>query len=138
MPDREKQIYNSGADQYERLIVCEDYQGSLLPAIEAITHLDHLHAVDLGTGTGRLVRLLASRTAAKASGFTPDRNCRPGSFRWYAAGCTEGASAGQSNQLAARLSRPPQPALSLCVSGSGHIRLVGMLSGCLAPGNMAK
>jgi len=55
----EKEIYQSHADQYERLIQREDYQGNLLPAIEKIVPLNGLDVVELGAGTGRLTRLLA-------------------------------------------------------------------------------
>lgn len=60
MLDDEKNIYEHGSDQYERLIAREDFLGNLLPAIQNVIPLENLTAVDLGTGTGRLVRLLVS------------------------------------------------------------------------------
>ena len=57
----EEEIYQSHADQYERLVQREDYKGNLLPAIEKIVPLDGLDVVELGAGTGRLTRLLAPR-----------------------------------------------------------------------------
>ena len=59
----EKEVYAAHADQYERLIRREDYQNNLLAAIEAYCPLHAgLDVVELGAGTGRLTRLLASHT----------------------------------------------------------------------------
>jgi len=55
----EKEVYESHADQYERLIRREDYQGNILSAIESYCPLDGIEVVELGAGTGRLTRLLA-------------------------------------------------------------------------------
>jgi len=55
----EKDVYESHADQYERLIQREDYQGNILSAIESYCPLDGLEVVELGAGTGRITRLLA-------------------------------------------------------------------------------
>jgi len=55
----EKEVYESHADQYERLIRREDYQGNILSAIESYCPLDGIDVVELGAGTGRLTRLLA-------------------------------------------------------------------------------
>jgi len=55
----EKEVYEAHADQYERLIQCEDYQGNILSAIESYCPLDGIDVVELGAGTGRLTRLLA-------------------------------------------------------------------------------
>jgi ubiquinone/menaquinone biosynthesis C-methylase UbiE len=58
----EKEVYEAHADQYERLIQHEDYQGNILAAIEAYFPLNkNLDVVELGAGTGRLTRLLAPR-----------------------------------------------------------------------------
>ena len=55
----EKEVYEKYADEYERLIQREDYQGNILREIEKlVAHMD-LDVVDLGAGTGRLTRLLA-------------------------------------------------------------------------------
>lgn len=55
----EKEVYEKHADQYERLIRREDYQGNILAAIESYCSLDEIDVVELGAGTGRLTRLLA-------------------------------------------------------------------------------
>jgi len=55
----EKEVYEAYADQYERLIQREDYQGNILSAIESYCLLDGIDVVELGAGTGRLTRLLA-------------------------------------------------------------------------------
>jgi ubiquinone/menaquinone biosynthesis C-methylase UbiE len=52
-------IYQNHADLYDWLIQCEDYQGNILPALQAIRSLDGLDVVEFGAGTGRLTRLLA-------------------------------------------------------------------------------
>lgn len=57
----EQEVYSQHADLYDRLIQREDYQGNLLKAIESIIAPDDLDIIDLGSGTGRLARLLASR-----------------------------------------------------------------------------
>jgi ubiquinone/menaquinone biosynthesis C-methylase UbiE len=58
----EKEVYELYADQYERLIRREDYQGNLLAAIQDYFPLDkNVDVVELGAGTGRLTRLLAPR-----------------------------------------------------------------------------
>ena len=54
-------IYHHRADDYERLVACEDYEGNLLHAIEAIIPLDGLDVVETGAGTGRVTALLAPR-----------------------------------------------------------------------------
>jgi SAM-dependent methyltransferase len=58
----EKEVYQSHADQYERLVRREDYQNNLLAAIEDYCPLNgNVDVVELGAGTGRLTRLLAPR-----------------------------------------------------------------------------
>ena len=58
MVDYEK-IYNEQADEYERLIVHEDYQENIFAALKRIKPLDGLDVVELGAGTGRLTCMLA-------------------------------------------------------------------------------
>ncbi len=58
MPDL-KEIYNKHADQYELLVLREDYQGNILQALNRIRPLDGLDVVELGAGTGRLTCMLA-------------------------------------------------------------------------------
>ena len=57
----EEEVYQSHADQYERLIRREDYHNNILAAIEDYCPLESLDVVELGAGTGRLTRLLAPR-----------------------------------------------------------------------------
>jgi len=57
----EKEVYQSHADQYERLIQREDYLGNILREIGKVIALDDIDVVELGAGTGRLTRLLAPR-----------------------------------------------------------------------------
>lgn len=51
--------YHDHADQYDRMVQCEDYQSNLLLAIAAIHPLAHAHVVELGAGTARITALLA-------------------------------------------------------------------------------
>ncbi len=52
-------IYREHADQYEHLVLHEDYQGNILPALSQIRPLQGLDVVELGAGTGRMTGLLA-------------------------------------------------------------------------------
>ncbi len=54
-----KQIYNQHADQYERLVAREDYEGNILRALEQLAPLAGRKVVELGAGTGRLTCMLA-------------------------------------------------------------------------------
>ena len=58
----EKEVYEKYANEYDRLIQREDYQGNILSEIKKLVSLADLDVVDLGAGTGRLTRLLAPRT----------------------------------------------------------------------------
>ena len=58
MPDT-REIYQSRADDYDALVRCEDREGNLLRAIQAIIPLKGLEVAELGAGTGRLTLLLA-------------------------------------------------------------------------------
>lgn len=52
-------IYTHQAEQYDRLVAREDYQGQILAALQRIRPLEGLDVVEFGAGTGRLTRLLA-------------------------------------------------------------------------------
>ena len=52
-------IYNEQADEYERLVAREDYQGNIFAALKQIRPLEGLDVVELGAGTGRLTCMLA-------------------------------------------------------------------------------
>lgn len=58
MSDHFKAIYRGQADDYDLLVSREDFQGNLLPALEAITPLAGVDVVEFGAGTGRLTRLI--------------------------------------------------------------------------------
>jgi len=57
-------IYQNEAEGYERLVAREDYEGNILPALEEICDLNGRVIVDMGAGTGRLMKLLAPHAAA--------------------------------------------------------------------------
>jgi len=52
-------IYSEQADEYERLILREDYQKNIFAALNEIRPLEGLDVVELGAGTGRLTCMLA-------------------------------------------------------------------------------
>jgi SAM-dependent methyltransferase len=54
-----EEIYTQHADRYDELVAHEDYQGNLLPTLQAIRPLAQLDVVEVGAGTGRLTHLLA-------------------------------------------------------------------------------
>jgi ubiquinone/menaquinone biosynthesis C-methylase UbiE len=54
-----EEIYASKADDYERLVIREDYQGNILTAISNIRTVNGMDIVDLGAGTGRIACMLA-------------------------------------------------------------------------------
>ncbi len=54
-----KKTYKESAIEYEKMIAREDYQGNLLKALKEITPLDAKTILDLGSGTGRIERLVA-------------------------------------------------------------------------------
>lgn len=56
---KEKDVYHQHAGKYDRLIQREDYQGNILRAIQSLTTLEGKEILDLGTGTGRLIRVLS-------------------------------------------------------------------------------
>jgi ubiquinone/menaquinone biosynthesis C-methylase UbiE len=55
------EVYSSKAENYERMIAREDYQGNILQALEQIRPAEGLDVIDTGAGTGRLVCMLAPR-----------------------------------------------------------------------------
>jgi ubiquinone/menaquinone biosynthesis C-methylase UbiE len=63
----EKEVYDSHADQYELLILREDYQNNIPNEISRIRPVEELNIVDLGAGTGRLTRFLADKTKRLAA-----------------------------------------------------------------------
>ncbi len=56
-----EEVYASHAAEYDALIQREDYQHNILKALSEITLFEGKIAVDMGTGTGRLIRLLAPK-----------------------------------------------------------------------------
>ena len=56
--DYEK-IFRQEAQQYQGLVSREDYEGSILPALQEICDFNGRTIVDTGAGTGRLMKLLA-------------------------------------------------------------------------------
>jgi ubiquinone/menaquinone biosynthesis C-methylase UbiE len=61
--DHFRYIYTHRATEYHRLITPEDVDGNLLPALERVTTFQDKRIVDLGTGTGRIPRLLGGQAA---------------------------------------------------------------------------
>jgi ubiquinone/menaquinone biosynthesis C-methylase UbiE len=57
------EIYNHRAADYHRMIIPEDVDGNLLPALERVTPLTGKRILDLGSGTGRLPLLFGRRAA---------------------------------------------------------------------------
>jgi ubiquinone/menaquinone biosynthesis C-methylase UbiE len=57
-PDH-RPIYQQEAERYDRLVMAEDYQQRILPAIERIRPIRNTDIVELGAGTGRLTAMLA-------------------------------------------------------------------------------
>jgi len=57
LPDA-KAIYQSAAERYHTLVMREDMQNNLLPAIQAIDSLNGKTVIELGAGTGRVSRLI--------------------------------------------------------------------------------
>ncbi len=63
----EKEVYQSHADQYERLILREDYQNNIPGEINKIIPIKGLNIIELGAGTGRLSRFLADNACSLAA-----------------------------------------------------------------------
>lgn len=58
MPEQDE-IYQHYPSAYEQLVSHEDYQGNILTAVEELIDLRALEVADLGSGTGRFLRMLA-------------------------------------------------------------------------------
>lgn len=58
MPNHDE-VYRKEAENYERLILREDYEGNLLKALRDVRPFEGVDLVDTGAGTGRLSCLLA-------------------------------------------------------------------------------
>jgi len=63
----EKEVYDAHADQYELLILREDYQNNLPKFINEIKDIHGVNIVELGAGTGRLTRFLVRDSAQVAA-----------------------------------------------------------------------
>ena len=57
----EREVYQQLADQYERLILREDYQGNIPREIAKVQNPINLDVIELGAGTGRLTRDLIEK-----------------------------------------------------------------------------
>jgi ubiquinone/menaquinone biosynthesis C-methylase UbiE len=62
--DHFKNIYAHRAEEYHRMIAVEDVDGNLDKALQAISPLEGIHLLDLGSGTGRIPLLVGNRTRA--------------------------------------------------------------------------
>jgi len=63
-PDREQaEIYRTRAREYHRLVMAEDCDGHLLPALSRRVSLHGARVVEVGAGTGRLTKLLVEAGA---------------------------------------------------------------------------
>jgi ubiquinone/menaquinone biosynthesis C-methylase UbiE len=54
-------IYQGQGELYDQLVNREDYMGNLLPALLDIHPIEGVKVVDLGTGSGRVTRMLSTR-----------------------------------------------------------------------------
>jgi ubiquinone/menaquinone biosynthesis C-methylase UbiE len=54
-----REMYFTHAAEYDAMIACEDYQGNLFTALNAIRSFDHADIVEWGAGTGRLTLMAA-------------------------------------------------------------------------------
>jgi ubiquinone/menaquinone biosynthesis C-methylase UbiE len=67
MPDQ-MIIYQQHADQYERLVSYEDYEGNLYAGLTAIRSFDRADVVEWGAGTGRVSALVAPHARSIIAG----------------------------------------------------------------------
>ena len=56
-----KTIYQTEAERYDAMVMREDTDGNLLPAIEKIIDLNGIKVVESGAGTGRLTTQIAPK-----------------------------------------------------------------------------
>lgn len=54
-----REIYSTKADAYDLLVTREDYQQNITKSLQAIRPLEQLEVADMGTGTGRITRILS-------------------------------------------------------------------------------
>lgn len=68
--DRELQadVYETGAEDYERLVSAEDVDRNLVAALQAIAPLEGASVLEVGVGTGRITTQLVAR-GARVTGF---------------------------------------------------------------------
>lgn len=66
--DAQREIYRERADAYDRLVRAEDEAGQLPRAIAEIVDVRGARALDVGCGTGRLMRILLGLGAAHVTG----------------------------------------------------------------------
>lgn len=65
-----RQIYDTKADAYERMVSAEDCEGHLAAALSSLT-TEGVVGVDVGCGTGRISRLLVEAGARRVIGVEP-------------------------------------------------------------------
>ena len=61
----QREIYESHAERYQQLVAAEDREGNLPRAILAVSDVRDRRVVEVGAGTGRITRLLASEGAGE-------------------------------------------------------------------------
>lgn len=92
-------IYATQAEQYDRMVSREDYQGNLWKALRAIKPFAGLEIVELGAGTGRLTLPLAAEarsiiacdSSAHMLAVTQRKLTQTGLTNWRTVVCDNGA-----------------------------------------------